>query len=147
MVLQGAVLPDHAPVNNYELSIIGGPAIFFTEVSGIEVETQSTDLPDRTKASGGNVTPQEWTAKQMLHHTVEKAYLEEWLQEGKDPVQATYKREATLIFKTISGAITATYQLKGVWIMKRALPDLAKENEGEAAQIEWTFSSDNVVPI
>ena len=59
MALQGLVQADHVPVNNYQLTITGSgnfPAntvIFFVEVSGIELETQSVDLPDRTKASGG----------------------------------------------------------------------------------------------
>ena len=147
MALQGSVLPDHIAVNNYELSVVGiSTSFFFTEVSGIELEIQAVDLPDRTKASGGNVVPQEWTAKTMLHHSIEQAALEAWLTEGQCPVDPAYKKTATLIHKTISGTPTAIYLLTGVWVMKRKLPDLDKSNDGEPGIVEWSFSSDNITP-
>ena len=142
MTLFGSVQPGHAPVNNYELRITGFIDIFFAEVSGIEVEVQEVDLPDRTKASGGQTVPQEFTAMTMIHHTLERAALESWFTEGQEPVQATYKKTATLYHKSISGANVAVYSLEGLWIKKRKLPDLSKENEGEAGMIEWTFSVD-----
>jgi len=146
--LQGSVQPDHVPVNNFELVVQGlTTPIFFVEVSGIEYEVQAVDLPDRTKASGGNAVPQEWTAKTMLHHAVERAALEAWLLEGQDPVQASYKKTATLIHKTLSGAQNGKYLLSGVWIMKKKLPDLNRADEGNAGMIEWTISSDKIAPL
>lgn len=147
MALQGSVLPNHVPVNNYALSVIGLPSIFFAEVSGIELEIEEVDLPDRTKASGGQIKPQEFTAKTMLHHDIERAALEAWMQEARDPVTPTYKKSGNLTHKTLSGTTNGVWTLGGVWIKKRKLPDLEKANEGEPAMIEWTFSCDNCDPI
>jgi hypothetical protein len=145
MPLQGSVAADHVPVNNYTLTVTGLKPIFFTEISGIELEIQSVDLPDRTKATGGQFGAQEFTAKTMIHHTVERAELEAWLDEAKDKVKSTYKKTGTLTHKTLSGASAGVYALSGLWVMKRKLPDLSAEDEGAPAQIEWTFSVDKTV--
>jgi hypothetical protein len=148
MALQGSVLPDHVPVNNFVLAVIGSGKVpanttfFFVEVSGIELETQAVDLPDRTKASGGQFGAQEFTAKSMMHHGTERSALEGWFTEGQNPVTATYKKSCTLTHKTLSNATKGVYTLSGVWIMKRKLPDLSTEDEGAPAMIEWTFSVD-----
>lgn len=147
MVLKGSVQPGHIPVNNYELIVIGLPAILFTQVSGLEQETQTVDLPDRTKASGGNEPAVEFTALSFEHHRVEVAGLEFWRREGQDPVSQNYKKIGTLIKKNIHGAISSTRTLIGLWIIKRKDPDLDLANEGEPAMIEWTFSADKVESI
>jgi hypothetical protein len=143
MALRGKVNANHVPVNNFELAVSGETQTFwFTEISGIEFEIQAVDLPDRTKASGGNPLPQEFTAKMLMHHDAERKVLNEWLEAAIEPVTATYKKTATLTHKTIAGANNAKYTITGLWIMKRKLPDLDRANEGEAAVIEWTFSAD-----
>ena len=147
MVLQGSVLADHVPVNNYELIVVGLPSIFFVEISGIELEVQQTDLPDRTKATGGQIIPQEWTAMTMLHHSIEREALETWLAEGRDPVSTSYKKTSTLIHKTLSGLDNGKFAMTGHWITKRKLPDLNKADEGAPAMIEWTFSTDTCDPL
>jgi len=145
--MKGTIQQDHMPVNKYELIILGMPTIRFTEISGIEEELEVVDLPDRTKAPGGHTKPVEFTAKTMMHHLVEQAGLEIWFQESQDPVSPLYKKIGTLLHKSLTGRTLRSYTLTGVFPTKRALPDLAMENEGEAAQVEWTFSADDVLPI
>lgn len=148
MSLQGRVAANHVPVNNFELVVQAlDQSIFFVEISGIELETQAVDLPDRTTASGGNFLPQEWTAKTMLHHSAERAALEAWLAEGQDPVDPAYKKTATLIHKTIAGTTNGKYLLTGMWVMKEKLPDLDRANDGEPGMIEWTFKTDRIAPM
>lgn len=145
--MKGAVLPKHIPVNNFELIVIGLPPILFTEVSGFEDETEKVNLPDRTVASGGNRKAIEFTAMSFEHHTIELAALEFWRLQGSDPVDALYKKIGTLIKKNISGEISRTRSLLGLWITKRKDADLDLANEGEPAMIEWTFSADSVLSI
>jgi len=147
MVLKGSVLPDHIPVNNYEMIVVGLPRIFFVTVSGIEEELQVVNLPDRTQASGGNTLPVEFTASNMMHHSVERAALEIWFKQGQDPVDPLYKKAAMLIHKTLSGSPNGRFALTSIFISKRKLPDLDKNNDGEPAMIEWTFKADDILPL
>lgn len=142
MVIKGAVQPNHIPVNNFELLIAGIPPIFFTQISGLEEETEEVDLPDRTKASGGNTKPVEFTAMSFEHHTVELAALELWRREAIGSVTPTYKKVGTLIKRGIGGNIVTTRTLLGLWVKKRKDADLDVANEGEPAMVEWTMSTD-----
>ncbi len=147
--MKGDIAPDHIPLNKYQLLVLGTavPAFTFTEISGIEEELQVTELPDRTVASGGQTNPVEFTARSPMHHISEQAALETWYNEGKDPVDPGYKKSATLIHQSGSGAIVNTYSIVGIFCSKRGLPDLSMENEGELATNEWTFRADEVYPI
>jgi hypothetical protein len=147
MVLQGTVQPGHIPVNNYELIVVGLPPMVFTKISGFETVNESVELPDRTRASGGNRKPVEFTGMSFEHHTAERAALEFWFQEGKDPVSPTYKKVGTLIKRDIHGRVASTNSILGLWITKKKAPDLDLANDGEPALIEWTFSADSVQPI
>lgn len=148
MVMKGSVQPNHIPVNNFELIVVGLPAILFTEIAGLEDETQTVDLPDRTRASGGNDTgAKEFTAMMFEHHTVERAALELWFKQGRDPVDPLYKKIGTLIKRNIGGQVASTRTLTGLWITQRTDPDLDLANEGEPAMIEWTFSADSVESV
>lgn len=147
MVMKGAVLPQHIPVNNYELLIEGLPALLFTEVSGAERETETVDMPDRTVASGGNEKPSEVTVMMFEHHAVELQAMEAWRREGIDPVTETYKKTGTLIKRTIGGAVATTQTWIGVLVKKRKDPDLDLANEGEPAMVEWTLSIDKIEDV
>ncbi len=142
MVMKGSVQPNHIPVNNYELIVIGLPPLLFTKISGLEEETEKTTLPDRTVASGGNTKPIEFVATSFEHHAVELAALELWRREGVDPVTPTYKKIGTLIKRSIGGQVATTRSLIGLWITKRKDSDLDLANEGEPAMVEWTMSAD-----
>jgi len=147
MSLKGIIQPDHASLNQFELFVVGLPRIVFITVSGISEELQIVDMPDRTKASGGQTNPVEFTAQTMMHHLVERLALEAWYKEGQDPVTSTYKKVATLINKSIQGNVKATFTLPGCFIYQRNLPDYDKANEGEPAMIEWGFSADDILPV
>jgi hypothetical protein len=147
MPLKATLQPDHIPVNKYTLLIVGLPPITFTEVSGIEHEIDAVDLPDRTRASGGNTQPSEFTVKVPIHHAVQLAAMEIWFQENQDPITPTAKKIATLIMTSGTGFISKSWSMTGLWPSKRKLPDLAMENEGEMAVAEYTMNADTVLPI
>jgi hypothetical protein len=145
--MKGEVQADHIPVNKFTLKVVGLLDIYLSTVSGIEDELQTIDLPDRTKASGGNRSATEFTAMQPIHHTAEVVAMEAWFKEGQDPISPTYKKPCTLIMQSLSGQKSRSYTLIGVFVSKRALPDLDKSDDGEMAQIEWTFSVDDLLPL
>lgn len=145
--MKGVIKPDHMPVNNYQFLVLGLLELTAVEISGIEDELQTTELPDRTVASGGNRGPTEFTIMIPLHHTLEQAGMEIWYKESQDPVLPTYKKPCTLIHKSLSGQSQRSFTLVGVFPKKRTLPDLEMANEGEAAMVEWTMSADDVIPI
>lgn len=142
------LLPDHIPVNNFDLIVVGGPpTIQFITIDGLEEELDTVDLPDRTKASGGNTKPIEFTATHPKHHTIEDAFLELWFSEGQDPVLPTYKKAATLLVNSISSLNVRSYNLIGMFPSKRKTADLDMANEGELNVTEWTFNVDLPIPF
>jgi hypothetical protein len=104
-------------------------------------------MPDRTVASGGNRAASEFDITIPAHHAVEQAALELWYKEAQDPVSPTYKRTATLTMYRIDGTPGRTFTLVGVFVKKRALPDMELANEGEMAGVTWSLSVDDILPI
>jgi len=145
--MKGVIKPDHIPVNNYELIILGMPALTPVSVSGIEDETNTVDLPDKTSASGGTSEPVEFTVGIPMHHETEIAAMDIWLQEGRDPVSPLYKKAGSLIYKSISGNTLRSYSVIGVQNKKRTLPDAEMENEGDMAVVEYLLRADQILPI
>jgi hypothetical protein len=145
--VKGEILPDHIAVNKYTFQIVGLIPVTALEVSGIEDELETTELPDRTVASGGFRKATEFSAKVPLHHTLEQAALEKWFRDSQDPIAPDYKKAVTLTHESLSGKTARTFSLAGVFPKKRALPDLEAKNEGEIALVEWTFSADDVLPL
>jgi hypothetical protein len=145
--VKGEILADHMSVNKYTLQIVGLIPITAVEMSGIEDELETTELPDRTVASGGNRKATEFTMMVPAHHAAEQAALELWYRESQDPVSPTYKKPCTLTLESISGNATRGYTLSGVFPKGRNTPDLEKKNEGEIALIEWVMSVDDIIPI
>lgn len=146
--MKQVLLPDHIPLNDFNLIVVGGPAqIQFITIDGLEKELETVDLPDRTKATGGNTKAIEFTATHPIHHVVEDAFLELWLEEGKDPVSPLYKKPATLVVQSISRLVTRSFNLVGMFPSKVKTGDLDMGNEGELHVKEWTFTVDDVIPI
>lgn len=145
--MKGVLQTDHIPVNKYQMLVVGLPPLTFTEISGIEQELETVDLPDRTVASGGNKGVVEFTVMQPAHHLAEVAAIESWFVESIDPVSGSYKKDGTVILQSISGDTIKTHSILGMFPSKKALPDLEMANEGELATIEWTFKADEVLPI
>lgn len=147
MTMKGSIQSGHIPVNKYQLQFVGLPQLTPTTVSGIEEELAMIDLPDRTKASGGNTGSSEMVISIPAHHTTEIVAMEAWFAEGQDPVTPTYKKAGSLRMESI--ALTGTgrrAQLIGVWVTKRKMPDLEMSNDGEMAVYEYTLSIDQVLP-
>jgi hypothetical protein len=145
--MKGEILPDHIPLNKYTLQVIGLIAITATEISGIEDEIESVELPDRTVATSGWRKATEFTVMVPLHHTGEQAALEFWYAECQGVVSPVYKKPAVLTHESLSGATARAFTLAGVWPKKRKLPDLERAAEGDLAGVEWTFSADDIIPI
>lgn len=145
--MKGEIQPDHIPLNKYEFQVVGLGIFTAVEISGIEDELETTQLPDRTVASGGNRGPTEFELTLPMHHDAENALMEVWYRESQDPVLPTYKKPCTLIHQRLSGTGQRSYTLVGVFPKKRTLPDLEKANEGEMATVVWTMSADDVAPL
>jgi hypothetical protein len=142
------LLPDHIPVNNFDLIVVGGPPVLqFVTIDGFDWELEVTDLPDRTVASGGNTKAIEFTATHPKHHTIEDAFLQLWWQESQDPVLPTYKKAAALLVSSISSLNVRSFNLIGMFPKKQKTADLDMANEGELNVTEWTFSADLPIPL
>ena len=147
MGVKGKLKKDHIPVNKFTLIVVGiDVPITFTTISGIEEELDVADLPDRTKASGGNTKAFEFTGKVPMHHLAEQAALEKWLIEGQDPVSPLYQKTGTLIHESITGLTVQSYTLDDVFTFKRTLPELDINNEGDLAEVEWSFAGNDIYP-
>jgi hypothetical protein len=147
MALKGIILPDHIPVNKYELTIVGMSTIVMTSVSGLETEVPAIDLPDRTKATGGQPSSAELTVTVPMHHASEILQMDIWHTEAQDPITITYKRAGILEHKSGTGDIIKQYTLIGIWCSKRKLPDLAYDDDGAMAEVEYTLQVDSVMPL
>jgi hypothetical protein len=141
------LLPDHIPVNNFNLIVVGGPPLIqFVTIGGFDWELDTVDLPDRTKASGGATKAIEFTATHPKHHVVEDVFLQAWFQEAQLGFP-TYKKAASLVNKSISGFQVRTWNLIGMFPMKQVTADLDMANEGEMNVTEWTFVADLPIPV
>ena len=145
--MKGDINVDHIPVNKYTFAVVGLLDLTVTECTGLDDELQTTELPDRTRASGGNRGPTEFDITIPAHHLSEQLAMEAWYKESQDPVLPSYKKPCTLTLKSISGAKSYGLSLMGVFPMKRVTPDLDMANEGELAGIVWSMSADDVIII
>ncbi len=145
--MKGEIQSDHMPVNKYILQIIGLIPLTAVEISGLEDELETTELPDRTVASGGHRKASEITLMVPMHHTAEQAALELWFRESQDPVSPTYKKPGTLTHQSLSGTASRNFSLSGMFPKQRNLPDLERGGEGEMANVEWVFSVDDILPL
>jgi hypothetical protein len=74
----------------------------------------------------------------------EVAAIESWFKEGKDPVQPTYKKDATAVYKRIDDTIVKTLALIGSWVSKLKYPDGDMSNEdGEMGILTVTLTVDD----
>lgn len=145
--MKGIIQPDHIPVNKFTL-IVAGLAVQITptEISGAEEAIDTTVLPDRTEATGGEAQPSEVTVMVPAHHTAQIAAMEVWFAEGKNPVSPTYKKSAVLVMPSLTGENFRFRSWIGVHISARKDPDLELANEGEMAAIEYTLKINQILP-
>jgi hypothetical protein len=145
--MKGDIQPGHIAVNHYELLVTGLPPLTPVSIGGLEEELDTVDLPDRTKATGGDTQPVETEIMIPAHHHIEIAAMEAWYQECKDPVTPTHKKVATLVLKShVDGQVPRTFTWLGTMITGRSTPDLEKANEGEMASYTYSISIDELIP-
>ena len=137
--MKHVLLPDHMPVNKYELAVAGIPTITFTTVGALEEELDKIDLPDRTAASGGRAKPVEFDVKVPMHHVEEIAAMEAWYEEGQDPVSPGYQKTGALSNLSLSGLSRFMTTLYKLWVFKRATPELDMNNDGDMAEKTYTM--------
>lgn len=147
MAMKGSIKPNHILLNTYRLIVQFLPPLTPVSVSGLDEELEVADLPDRTKASGGYTKAGSMTIKLPMHHIIERVAMEKWFSDSQEPVALDYKKAATLIHFDNAGRPIASYTLLGCFVMKRKTPDLELKNAGEMAEIEYTISWDDVVPV
>jgi hypothetical protein len=141
-----SIQDDHMPVNNYDFLVTGLPKMTILKVDGLEEELETTELPDRSPASGGQVKPVEFSISIPLHHEAQITLMNVWWQEGQDPVLPTYKKPAVMIYKSLTGSNTRKVALINCFIFKRKWPDADQTNEGDMAEAEYSLKA-NVAPI
>lgn len=146
MGIKGVLLPNHVQLNKYDLRVIGVAPLVITAVSGIEEELDVSDLPDRTKATGGRTKPVEFDITIPAHEVISQKAMELWFEETKDPVSPTHKKIGTLTTFTQSNFPLVSFTLDGLMPIKRALPDYEMDGDGEMAEHVWTMSADELLP-
>ena len=146
MGIKGTIQANHVQLNKYELAVIGLPTLVITAISGIEEELDVSEMPDRTRVSGGRTKPVEYDITIPLHHTLEQLALEQWFEQCKDPVDPEHKKLGTLTLFNQSGDPLVSFTLPDTFPTKRGLPDLELDNDGEMAAAVWSMSSDDVIP-
>lgn len=144
MSLKGRIDPDHIPMNKYELAMVGLTAsVTFTKLSGLEQENAVVDLPDRTRAPGGQVSATEIVVEVPAHHSGEITAMDLWWVEGQDPITSTAKKAGTLTYISGTGDIARAYALLGAWVSKRKLPDGDMSDDGNMAVVTYTIQIDS----
>jgi hypothetical protein len=144
MTLKNVLKPNHSPVNKYKLSVSGLPALVLTKAGGVEQETGKVTLPDKTWASSGEQEPFEIECELPLHHTSEVAAIEKWYKEGKHPVQKSYKKTGTMIYKAIDDSTVKSLSLIGAGVTKIKYPDEdMSDTEGAMNVLVFTLTVDD----
>jgi len=149
--MKGLIQDDHMPLNKYILTANGEDYVF-TEVSGIEEELNTVQMPDRTVRSGGRTNTIEFTVMLPLHHVEEQSRMEAWFEQSQisgieNGVDPNYKRTGLLRAISLSGAVEAQWSLIQLFPSKRALPDFEMNNDGEMAQVEWTLVCSDAIKL
>ena len=144
MAIKNILDANHVQVNKFILLVVGLPPIRFTSVGAIESELDDIERPDRTRETGGRQKPGEFEVTQPAHHILERAAMEAWFEECQDPVSPTHKKTGTILARNQSDVVVMSYQLEGLKIMTRALPEFELDNDGEMAEITWTLTFDEV---
>ena len=147
MGLKNVIAADELGVNKFKFLVNGIIPIFFLEVKGLETEVESATLPDQTTVSGGRKKISTFTGKVPAHHLVEVRALEEWQKQSVDPVDPGYKKSGTLIFQSKTGLKLKAWNIKGCWCSKEKLPDADLKDEGNEAEVEFTFMADDIKAV
>ena len=71
--MKGAIEENHSPVNKWQLIVPTAPPLTIVEQSGIEDELETTDLPDRTRASGAFALRRQRQEREWMRALVESS--------------------------------------------------------------------------
>lgn len=142
--MKGAIEPDHILTNRYQFDVAGVLKFQPTEVSEITDETLMTELPDRTRASGGEKKASELTFKVPAHHLTVIAALEAWRSEAVELVTPGYKKTVIYTMSSGTGERLMVRNLFGCWLGKRTDPAAQMSGDGDMAVIEYTMHIDDV---
>jgi len=143
--MKGDVQPNPTISNKYLIEIDGIPPFYSRKAGPFEKEVSAADAPDDTKHSGGRAMPGEATIETPIHHTPEFFALDSWFVACQFGAPG-YKKAGAVHYCAANGAIIRSFELSGVWITKRALPegDRTSDDLGFAT---WTLSFDDVNTI
>ena len=144
--IKGKIQDNHIPLNKFELIVAGLPQITLVTTDDIEETLGVIEMPDRTKRSGGQTSPVEFTGKIPMHHDVQVAALELWYKEGQDPVQPGYRKAGSMMFSRLNGD-PRPFELISLWISGRTIPGGDMANDGEPAMLTYKFQADEVTPV
>lgn len=146
-MIKGELSQGYIPINKFSMVVEGIASMTVIEVSGIEQELETVDLPDKTVATSGRAGTTEFSIKVPAHEDVTMAALDTWWKSCQGDVAMDYKKKATLSLLDTFGLPKANWSISGMFPTKRALPELNAGSEGEMAMAEWTFKADDVVKV
>lgn len=147
--MKGVIEPDHVPINKFKflvIGLLGPPYLTPVSISGVEEESEWTDLPDLTVAALGRTKAIEFSIGIPMHHREEQIALELWMIESREPQLPTYKKPCVLTHSTLSGS-DHSYVFTDAFPTRRALPTLNMADDGTMAVVTWTFKASLVMPL
>ena len=144
---KGTIQVNHYPNNNYQLVVPGMPSLTILEIDGLDIETETVDMPDRTVVSGGHRKTLDFTLKVPTHHADETAAWELWHAQSTYPVVPGYKRPATLIQTSLDGTKSKSWEIVGMFPYKLGLMPMSMKDEGNLSEVTHSCKADDFLPI
>jgi hypothetical protein len=146
---KGELSVGYIPNNKFILSIpeLGVGDLKIIEVSGIEQELETVELPDKTVATSGRAGIIEFTIKIPAHEDGSIAAINRWFMGCRGNVASDYKKDGTLTLQNTFGTTVSSWTISGMFPTKRTLPELNSSGAGDLTMAEWAFKADDVVKI
>ena len=143
---KGSLSVGYIPNNKFTLSIpeLGVGDLKIIEVSGIEQELETVELPDKTVATSGRAGIVEFTIKIPAHEDGAIAALDRWFMQCRGTVATDYKKDGTLALQNTYGDAVSSWAISGMFPMKRTLPEMNAAGAGDLSMSEWAFKADDV---
>jgi len=143
---KGELSAGYIPNNKFLLSVagLGVSSLVIIEVSGIEQELETVELPDKTVATSGRAGIVEFTIKVPAHESNSIASLNGWFMSCRGSVSTDYKKDGTLALQNTYGETVSSWSISGMFPMKRTLPEMNAAGAGDLSMSEWAFKADDV---
>jgi hypothetical protein len=144
---KNTIADGHAPRTYYRMTVVPLLAadVVPIRVSGLEQNTETATLPDRTIRSNGAKGIVEFEIEIPTHHTSQYNAMEAWRNEGV-VVSPGYKKVVTIDLLNIHGTVVRTWPLLGCWCTGIGTTDLEMSNEGDMATTTFKMAADEIVP-